>query len=300
MTTRQVRRAQERKARKQARKAANSLTANSSTIIDTAVEQAIEHIEADDSLIGTVTVRERPFEIPMPEHEPRIPSEAQLTANRANSQLSCGPKTPEGKAKSSLNAVTTALTGRTVLLPSDDVALYEQHLRDFEKELRPMNRREIGLVQSLADIEWRRDRIPALQMAIFAKGRVEFANLFDEYPAAQRPMLIELHTFITYEKQLRNLQIQEARLWRQREKSNAELRQMQQERHQREKQDLETLGKLYMAAKHDKKPFDPVAIGFDYSIEDVELYLEGVRAANIANVTLKQEREHAKSYTKAA
>ncbi len=289
MSTRQVRRAQERKARKQARKAANS-----SILIDTAVEQAIEHI-------GTVTVRERSVEIPIPEpSKPRTPSEAQLTANRANSQLSCGPKTPEGKAKSSLNAITTALTGRTILLPSDDATLYEQHLRDFEKELRPMNRREIGLVQSLADIEWRRDRIPALQMAIFAKGRVEFANLFNEYPAAQRPMLIELHTFITYEKQLRNLQIQEARLWRQREKSNAELRQLQQERHQREKQDLETLGKLYMAAKHDKKPFDPVAIGFDYSIEDVELYLEGVRAANIANATLKQEREHARSYTKAA
>jgi hypothetical protein len=44
-------------------------------------------------------------------------SASQLAANRANAQLSSGPQTPEGKAKSCLNAVKTGLTGRTVLLP---------------------------------------------------------------------------------------------------------------------------------------------------------------------------------------
>lgn len=43
-------------------------------------------------------------------------SERRLAANRANTQLSTGPRTPEGKAKSSLNAVKTGLAGRTVLL----------------------------------------------------------------------------------------------------------------------------------------------------------------------------------------
>src|SRR5579863_5462974 len=41
-------------------------------------------------------------------------------ANRQNSLLSTGPKTPEGKAASSRNALKTGLTGRTVLLPGDD------------------------------------------------------------------------------------------------------------------------------------------------------------------------------------
>ena len=36
--------------------------------------------------------------------------DARLTANQANAQLSTGPKTPEGKAKSCLNAVKTGLT----------------------------------------------------------------------------------------------------------------------------------------------------------------------------------------------
>ena len=42
-------------------------------------------------------------------------SEARLAANRENAQKSTGPKTPEGKAKSSLNAVKCGLTGNTVL-----------------------------------------------------------------------------------------------------------------------------------------------------------------------------------------
>jgi hypothetical protein len=61
-------------------------------------------------------------------------SEAQLAANRQNSQLSTGPKTEAGKAKSSLNAVKTGLTGRTVLLPSDDAAAYEAHVARFFAE----------------------------------------------------------------------------------------------------------------------------------------------------------------------
>ena len=45
-------------------------------------------------------------------------SERRLAVNRANAQLSAGPRTPEGKAKSSLNAVKTGLCGRTVLWPT--------------------------------------------------------------------------------------------------------------------------------------------------------------------------------------
>src|SRR5690348_13550753 len=72
-------------------------------------------------------------------------SEARLLANQANAMdeaailsepktqktPSTDPRTPEGQAKSSMNAVKTALTGRTVLLPSDDVAEYERHLAAY-------------------------------------------------------------------------------------------------------------------------------------------------------------------------
>jgi hypothetical protein len=157
-------------------------------------------------------------------------SEARLAANHANAQMSTGPATDAGKAKSSLNAVKTGLTGRTVLLPTDDAAAYERHVQAYQAEFQPVGLRETALVQSLADTDWRLERIPALEMAIYARGRHEFAEKFAHEDPALRPGLIDLETFLTYEKQLRNLHIQEGRLRRQREKDAAELRQLQTER----------------------------------------------------------------------
>ncbi len=74
-------------------------------------------------------------------------SPARLAANRANAALSTGPSSDEGRAISSLNAVKTGLTGRTVLLPSDDAAAYSAHLAEYEKEYRPQGLRERELVQ---------------------------------------------------------------------------------------------------------------------------------------------------------
>ena len=157
-----------------------------------------------------------------------------LLANQANAQLSSGPKSETGKAKSCLNAVKTALTGSTVLLPNDDTADYQRHLDAFEQEFQPVGLRECELVQSIADTWWRLRRVPALEMALFAKGRIEFADLFEEHEPAARSLLIDAHTFITYEKQIRNLHLQEARLTRRREKETAELRALREERIQKQ------------------------------------------------------------------
>ena len=169
-------------------------------------------------------------------------SSVRLEANHANAQLSTGPRTEEGKAKSCLNAVKTGLTGRTVVLPGDDTGGYQRHLAAFEQELQPVGLRECELAQSIADTWWRLRRIPALEMALFAKGRVEFADLFEEHELAARPHLIDAHTFLTYEKQIRNLQLQEARLARRREKETAELRALQQERKQKENESVNPNG----------------------------------------------------------
>jgi|GEM_PF-4500792 len=120
----------------------------------------------------------------------------------------------------------TGLTGRTVLLPSDDAALYEQHLQEFAGEFQSVAPRENVLVQALADNSWRLQRIPALEMALDASGHEQFAEQFADRDPALRCSLIQMHTFLHYEKQLRNLPIQESRLRRHREKDLAELRQL--------------------------------------------------------------------------
>ncbi|MGI8959821.1 MAG: hypothetical protein ACR2IV_08695 [Bryobacteraceae bacterium] len=229
-----------------------------------------------------------PTAIPARQVETAVQDElALLSEPKTQKTTSTGPKTPEGKAKSCLNAVKTGLTGRTVLLPAEDAARYEQHVCEFFAELQPVGPREAELVRSLADTSWRVARIPALEMAIFAHGRIQFADQFADRDFALQSCLIEMHTFLHYEKQLRNLQIQEGRLRRQREKDTVELRQLQQDRSNREKQDLQMAAGLYAAAKSNGKSFRPADYGFEFSIDDIENYLEGVRAAKATRDLMK-------------
>ncbi len=153
----------------------------------------------------------------------------------ADRQARGGPRTEEGKRIASMNAVKTGLTGRTVLLPSDDADAYRAHITAYEKEYKPVGLRETELVQSMADTQWRLQRIPGLESAIYARGRYEFAEAHANEELSLRKALIDLDTHLKYEKQLRNLQLQESRLTRRYEKESAELRQLQQSRDQRER-----------------------------------------------------------------
>jgi len=136
-------------------------------------------------------------------------SEAQINANRANSQHSTGPKTEEGKAVSSLNAVKSALTGRTIMLPGDDVPRYEKLAQEMINFHKPADYMEGLLVQSLTDTEWRLQRIPALESALWAMGYrdLENAAFIDAENIGSQ---IEMR----YERQFRNLRLQETRLRR--------------------------------------------------------------------------------------
>ncbi|MGC2660090.1 MAG: hypothetical protein WA324_19190, partial [Bryobacteraceae bacterium] len=171
-----------------------------------------------------------PADQPIPEaHHAKPPTPARLAANAANaanSQRSTGPRTAEGKAKSRLNAVRTGLTGRTVLLPTDDAAIYRRHVQDFVDEFQPVGPRESELVQTLADHSWRLDRIASLEMAFYAHG----LELFHEQFASRGELqgaFVQMQTFLQYEKQFRNLQIQEMRIRRNRDKDTAELHRLQ-------------------------------------------------------------------------
>ena len=202
-------------------------------------------------------------------------SAVQLAANRENAQKSTGPTTPEGKARTRLNAVTTGLTGRTVCLPTDDAVLYQSLILSYEKLFQPVGPEESGLVQSVADIRWRLDRIPGLHMALLNKGRIELTIKFEQL-AHDRSDLLDIQVMLVYEKQFRNLQLQESRLARRREKETAELRRLQQERKANEADALERAATNYLLARHRNQPFDNPGIGFDFSNRTFDAYIAGL------------------------
>ena len=197
---------------------------------------------------------------------------AQIAANQKNAQLSSGPTSQSGKAKSSLNAVKSGLTGHTVLLPSEDAALYQAHVAEFIKHYAPVGDEESNLVQSLADTEWRLLRIPALEMGIYAIGRLEFAGLFPEEDEAVRKHLIEAQVFLAYQRQLNNLSIQENRLRRQREKDTAALRELQEKRQQQTEARLDAAVRQYIrfTKENPQTEFNPAQFGFDFSLAEIQ------------------------------
>jgi hypothetical protein len=113
-------------------------------------------------------------------------SEAQQKANRANATHSTGPRTTTGKATVALNAIKTGLTGITLVLPSEDAALYAAYIAEYQADFQPVGIRERELVQSLCDLRWRLNRIPALEAALDSHARAACAEMFSEYAEPQR------------------------------------------------------------------------------------------------------------------
>ncbi len=88
-----------------------------------------------------------------------------------------------------------------------------------------------------------------------------------------RSGMLDIQVMLRYEKQFRNLELQEARLARRRDKETAELRRLQQERKANEAAALERAAAAHLLAKHRNQPFDNPGIGFEFSTQRFETYL---------------------------
>ena len=87
---------------------------------------------------------------------PKTISPKKLAANRANAAKSTGPRTPEGKQRSSQNATTHALTTSTIGNYKQDPT-YHTIRHELYKELRPTSPTQLFLVDELALIVFKLD-----------------------------------------------------------------------------------------------------------------------------------------------
>jgi hypothetical protein len=93
-------------------------------------------------------------------------TKTQLEANRANARRSSGPKTPEGKARASMNAVKHGLTAKMIVIGDEDPAQFEILRKVLEERYEPSSLLERELVERITGILWRLRRVPALEAAI--------------------------------------------------------------------------------------------------------------------------------------
>jgi hypothetical protein len=101
-------------------------------------------------------------------------SEARLNANRRNATRSTGPRTKEGKARSSRNALTHGFCATaSSLTPLEDRDAYESFTASIRDSLRPANAIEEELAHRIADLSWRLRRIPDAESALLARDTLQ-------------------------------------------------------------------------------------------------------------------------------
>jgi hypothetical protein len=91
----------------------------------------------------------------------------QFEANRRNSQKSTGPKTPEGKATVSMNALRLGLRARTVVLPGENREEFNQLCDDLQVEWNPQSRTEQFHLEQMVVSQWKLARMEVAEIAVF-------------------------------------------------------------------------------------------------------------------------------------
>jgi hypothetical protein len=78
----------------------------------------------------------------------------QIAANQANAQKSTGPKTDEGKAKSSHNRLSSGFASSATIIPGEDPEEFKVLLHDLMLHHQPANPMEQILVEKIAINQW--------------------------------------------------------------------------------------------------------------------------------------------------
>ena len=81
-------------------------------------------------------------------------TDRQIAANRRNAQKSTGPRSAEGKAASSQNALKTGIDARSQVIRGEDRAALQALAAEYHAEFQPRSAAERSLVDMLIDAEW--------------------------------------------------------------------------------------------------------------------------------------------------
>jgi hypothetical protein len=189
-------------------------------------------------------------------------SAAQVAANIENATHSTGPRTEEGKARSSQNAIKHGLTSnKCLLLPDED----EEEFRRFEAGLKhtymPLNYVEAELVDDIISIQWRRKRATALEARILSAENPDF-------------------------RALNNISLIANRLKREFSATHKELMQLQVDREKTFEKNLEAAAALRRADLILKRTTDLAANGFVFSTAEIDEYIRRKDALDAAHRTV--------------
>jgi len=130
-----------------------------------------------------------------------MPSDLQSETARANGAKSRGPKTPEGREKSSRNAIKHGFTSNSIMvLDSESPDRFHEILNDFYTTYRPAGAVEKDLVEEMVAARWRIRRMWSVETGLL-NGEIHTQETKIDHPdsgvhlaAAFRALADESHS----------------------------------------------------------------------------------------------------------
>jgi hypothetical protein len=194
-------------------------------------------------------------------------SEKQLEANRRNAERSTGARTPAGKARSSMNNLRHVLTGQITILPTEDREAHDRFCNELVDGFKPETPMERQLAHSVAEDNWRLNRIRAIETNIFALG----------HEGERRELQVALadaRTFKAEASQFQLLTIYEQRISRNAQRNMKQLQELQAERHQQRERAIEEAQLLAQQSLLNGLAYDPAKDGFGFSNAEINFAID--------------------------
>jgi hypothetical protein len=182
---------------------------------------------------------------------------------------STGPRTPEGKAVSAMNAMRHGLTGRVVVLPSEDMNVYRAFCKELMEELAPESPLERQYAQTFCDTQWRLNRARSYEDSMLALGHFEHADSLGVQDPQTLAALTAAKVFRDNSKAFVNLSLYEQRLARQQKEALRQLEELQTKR-RAARQETEQAAKQAAAADQSNKMTSSTTPEFVYSTAEIE------------------------------
>src|SRR5258708_428177 len=92
-------------------------------------------------------------------------SQARINANQNNAKHSTGPRSPEGKERSKMNALKHGLRAETIVLPTEAPAEFDAMLGEWMDEWDPPTGTRRQLVRQAVAAAWRVNRSVRVEAA---------------------------------------------------------------------------------------------------------------------------------------
>ena len=223
-------------------------------------------------------------------------SDKQLAANRANAKLSTGPKTEEGKRRSSVNARRHNLTGQVTAMTEEDRIAHDAFSEALIKSMAPEGALELQLAQRIATDSWRLNRASAIEENIFALGFSDHSDDIDVDHPELHAALTAARTFTREAKSIELLTLYEQRINRSLQKNLALLQELQATRKAERQTQMEQARKLLQLSEKKGLPYEPAKDGFVFSAAEIHAAIDRNRRLEQAQHLDFRRHKHNKAH----